>query len=169
MLSQSSREDYRCLIDILTCQVCKELVEHAHICPNCSKFYCYGCISEQLRIEESCLNCTQPLQPSMLVNCQQLCNELKQTLQMARLHGEASPRPEKSELYCATHQLNKTYYCRTCHTPLCSDCSVLTHHVSPLRLSIVVMTSSNWPSSGTTMISGSTTSSTNSRIRRISS
>lgn len=51
MIGLAISEEYRCLVDILTCLVCKKLVQQAHICPNCSKFYCLECIHRQLAIE----------------------------------------------------------------------------------------------------------------------
>jgi len=51
MIGLAISEEYRCLVDILTCLVCKNLVQQAHICPNCSKFYCLECINRQLAIE----------------------------------------------------------------------------------------------------------------------
>jgi hypothetical protein len=73
-MSAAISEEYKCLVDILTCLVCKEMVSKAHICPNCSKFYCLDCIIRQLAVEESCLNCNKFLEVSMLVNCQKLCS-----------------------------------------------------------------------------------------------
>lgn len=80
MIAATVSEEYRCLVEILTCLVCKGIVQQAHICPNCSKFYCLNCIHQQLAIEEKCLNCNRFLDPQMLTNCQQLCSELTETL-----------------------------------------------------------------------------------------
>lgn len=83
------------------------MVQKAHICPNCSKFYCLDCIIRQLAVEESCLNCNKFLEVSMLVNCQKLCSELSETLGKISANKADVVRSshQKSQLYCAKHKL----------------------------------------------------------------
>lgn len=67
----------------------------------------------------------------MLVNCQKLCSELRETLEkVSKKQAETNKNThQKLSLYCSKHRLEKTYYCKTCEKPLCSDCSVLTDSV----------------------------------------
>ena len=67
----------------------------------------------------------------MLSNCQKLGADLAETLEKVKQRGNKSSRTavDKSPYYCYLHKLEKTYYCKTCDSPLCSDCSVLTDTV----------------------------------------
>ena len=107
MIAGTVSEEYRCLVEILTCPVCSDLVNEAHICPNCSKFYCLGCINRQLRIEEKCINCNCFLNVEMLSNCQKLCSDLTETLEKVKQRGLQSSKMniDKSPYYCYRHKL----------------------------------------------------------------
>ena len=152
MIPAAVSEEYRCLVEILTCLVCKGLVTQAHICPNCSKFYCLPCIRRQLALEEKCLHCSKQLSPAALSNCEDLCCDLRETLEKVKLRASESARApqDKSPYYCYVHKLEKTYYCQTCERPLCSDCSVLTEVVKLGPFSTADMISSSSPSSKAT-------------------
>lgn len=134
------------------------MVTKAHICPNCSKFYCLDCIIRQLAVEETCLNCNKFLEVSMLVNCQKLCSELSETLEKVSMKRVETNRNshQKLSLYCSKHRLEKTYYCKTCEKPLCSDCSVLTENVKRELFSTADMNLSSCPSFEIAMRRGST-------------
>lgn len=148
-MSACISEQQRCLIEILTCLLCKQMVRKAHICPNCSKFYCLQCIIKQLALEESCLNCNRYLEVSMLVNCQTLCSQLSDTLERVANRANSQQNSKnthtKHSLYCSKHNLEKAYYCKTCDKPLCSDCSVLTENVRMISYSIEAINSLSCP------------------------
>lgn len=47
------------LTDSLECQICLKTTDDPHLCPKCSKFFCYGCIRDWLQKsgKEACPNC----------------------------------------------------------------------------------------------------------------
>lgn len=48
------------LSESLECQICLKTTEDPHLCPKCSKFFCYGCIRDWLQKsgKDVCPNCT---------------------------------------------------------------------------------------------------------------
>lgn len=47
------------LSDSLECQICLKTADDPHLCPKCSKFFCYGCIRDWLQKsgKDACPNC----------------------------------------------------------------------------------------------------------------
>lgn len=57
------------IYDIFKCTICFGRLEDPHLCPQCSKLYCYDCIGEWLDSgsSQSCPNCKIFLQLDQLV------------------------------------------------------------------------------------------------------
>lgn len=92
------QEEKISLINILTCLICTNKARHAHICPNCSKFYCEFCIKDWLANGDGCCpNCKWQISASSLVNCNKLSQDLSSALE-ALIQFEAP-----TESSCSSH------------------------------------------------------------------
>eukprot|EP00002_Diphylleia_rotans_P023896 TRINITY_DN4707_c0_g2_i2.p1 TRINITY_DN4707_c0_g2~~TRINITY_DN4707_c0_g2_i2.p1 ORF type:complete len:931 (-),score=180.40 TRINITY_DN4707_c0_g2_i2:331-3123(-) len=105
--------------EIFRCYICMGRVRNAQMCPSCSKMCCMICIEKWLKEQRpQCPHCRCPLRVSQLVNCRfvaELSAELDklQTIQKHRVRE-----------ICKIHNANLYYFCKTCTTPICSDCAM---------------------------------------------
>lgn len=77
-----AHEEKLSIINILTCFICSNKAELAHICPHCSKFYCEVCIKQWLlSTEKCCPNCRRDIAENGLVNCHKLSHDLSSALE----------------------------------------------------------------------------------------
>lgn len=123
--------------DIFKCTICLIKLQDPHLCPRCSKLYCYGCISEWLLSESeqhmNCPNCKLDLQLDKLVKVrwfeeverlQRDCLEPKPTTSGAAKNianvGKKDP--------CPKHLKVINFYCCTCKECVCDECATADEH-----------------------------------------
>ncbi|XP_055641971.1 E3 ubiquitin-protein ligase TRIM37-like [Toxorhynchites rutilus septentrionalis] len=123
--------------DIFKCTICLIKLQDPHLCPRCSKLYCYGCISEWLLSESeqhmNCPNCKLDLQLDKLVKVrwfeeverlQRDCLEPKPTASGAAKNGGGVGKKDS----CPKHLKTINFYCCTCKECVCDECAVADEH-----------------------------------------
>ncbi len=89
------------------------------MCPHCSKLCCSSCIRRWLNErKQECPHCRSVLRQSQLVTCR-FVEEVNAAISTM---AATSAKP-KQEL-CPEHDTTMNYYCKTCATPICSDCAM---------------------------------------------
>lgn len=120
--------------DIFKCTICLIKLQDPHLCPRCSKLYCYDCISEWLLMNcpESeqhmkCPNCKLDLQLDKLVKVRWF--EEVEKLQQRNNNGALEPsgsssKPSTSSKkdICPKHQHTINFFCCTCRLCVCDEC-----------------------------------------------
>ncbi|XP_055545915.1 E3 ubiquitin-protein ligase TRIM37-like [Wyeomyia smithii] len=140
--------------DIFKCTICLIKLQDPHLCPRCSKLYCFGCISEWLLSESeqhmNCPNCKLDLQLDKLVkvrwfeeveHLQRNCLEPKPTTSSNRgnkadtsaadaasTHQDGNNGGVTKKDICAKHVKNMNFYCCTCKVCVCDECAVVDEH-----------------------------------------
>ncbi|XP_049285850.1 E3 ubiquitin-protein ligase TRIM37-like isoform X1 [Anopheles funestus] len=122
--------------DIFKCTICFGRLDDPHLCPQCSKLYCYDCIGEWLDsgISQSCPNCKIKLQLDQLVkvrwfdDIQKLQQKLRtlsasdtEDTQLVKQGSTMGPGTE-SEL-CPMHGKIVNFYCSSCKQCICEVCA----------------------------------------------
>uniref|UniRef100_A0A182WSB0 RING-type domain-containing protein n=1 Tax=Anopheles quadriannulatus TaxID=34691 RepID=A0A182WSB0_ANOQN len=119
--------------DIFKCTICFGRLEDPHLCPQCSKLYCYDCIGEWLDSgsSQSCPNCKTFLQLDQLVkvrwfdDIQKLQRSLR-ALTCGSEERDGKPGEESivpaSDL-CPKHRKRVNFYCSTCEQCVCEVCA----------------------------------------------
>uniref|UniRef100_A0A182M8X1 RING-type domain-containing protein n=1 Tax=Anopheles culicifacies TaxID=139723 RepID=A0A182M8X1_9DIPT len=131
--SNSRRHVLSHINDIFKCTICFGRLEDPHLCPQCSKLYCYDCIGEWLDsgISQSCPNCKITLQIDQLVkvrwfdDIQKLQHNLR-TLSTSdtedtQLLKQTSTGTD-TEL-CPMHGKLVNFYCSSCKQCICEVCA----------------------------------------------
>ncbi|EAT35116.1 AAEL012693-PA [Aedes aegypti] len=139
--------------DIFKCTICLIKLQDPHLCPRCSKLYCFDCISEWLLSESeqqqrmNCPNCKLDLQLDKLVKVRWF--EEVQQLQRNRLEPSSSTAAAKKSTgsngveaanitaisnaakkkdICPKHLRSINFYCCTCKLCVCDECAVADEH-----------------------------------------
>ncbi|XP_062555164.1 E3 ubiquitin-protein ligase TRIM37-like isoform X2 [Armigeres subalbatus] len=133
--------------DIFKCTICLIKLQDPHLCPRCSKLYCYECITEWLLSESeqhmNCPNCKLDLQVDKLVKVRWF-DEVEQ-LQRNCLEPSAvmptssngagtatiatiSTATAKKKDICPKHLRSINFYCCTCKLCVCDECAVTDEH-----------------------------------------
>uniref|UniRef100_A0A182NQG0 RING-type domain-containing protein n=1 Tax=Anopheles dirus TaxID=7168 RepID=A0A182NQG0_9DIPT len=113
--------------DIFKCTICFGHLEDPHLCPQCSKLYCYECITEWLDSGSSqcCPNCKTSLRHEQLVKVRWF-EDVQKLQQDLRTLGEGvsdnDDSATDSEL-CPLHRKVVNFYCSTCKTCVCEVCA----------------------------------------------
>ncbi|XP_001842882.2 E3 ubiquitin-protein ligase TRIM37 [Culex quinquefasciatus] len=120
--------------DIFKCTICLIKLQDPHLCPRCSKLYCYDCISEWLLMNcpESeqhmkCPNCKLDLQLDKLVKVRWFdeVEKLQQRNQNGVLEpscSSAKPSTSSKRDICPKHQHTINFFCCTCRLCVCDEC-----------------------------------------------
>uniref|UniRef100_A0A182YAF6 Uncharacterized protein n=1 Tax=Anopheles stephensi TaxID=30069 RepID=A0A182YAF6_ANOST len=121
--------------DIFKCTICFGRLEDPHLCPQCSKLYCYDCIGEWLDSgsSQSCPNCKITLQLEQLVKVRWFddIQKLQQNLHtLSACDAEEEKQTERpptgkgteNEL-CPMHGRVVNFYCSTCNQCICEVCA----------------------------------------------
>lgn len=119
--------------DIFKCTICFGRLEDPHLCPQCSKLYCYECIGEWLDSgsSQSCPNCKIALQLDQLVKVrwfddiqklQQNLRTLSATEAEEETLAENAGKGAENEL-CPMHGKVVNFYCSTCKQCICEVCA----------------------------------------------
>ncbi|XP_058454892.1 E3 ubiquitin-protein ligase TRIM37-like [Malaya genurostris] len=122
--------------DIFKCTICLIKLQDPHLCPRCSKLYCFDCISEWLQSESeqhtNCPNCKLDLQLDKLVkvrwfeeveNLQRNCLEPKPSTSSDAIAIRGNNGAIKKDI-CSKHGRNINFYCCTCKQSVCDECAV---------------------------------------------
>ncbi|XP_053670625.1 E3 ubiquitin-protein ligase TRIM37-like [Anopheles nili] len=123
--------------DIFKCTICFGKLEEPHLCPRCSKLYCYDCIGEWLDSgsSQSCPNCKITLQLDQLVKVRWFddIQKLQHNLRSPELPPRADDSLESSEEdrdggigvdeQCPRHGKTLNFYCSTCKQCICEVCA----------------------------------------------
>lgn len=153
--------------DIFKCTICLIKLDDPHLCPRCSKLYCFDCITEWLLSESEqhlyCPNCKFDLQLDKLVKVrwfeeveklQRNCLEPTATTSSAdkpttpngatvgASHSNGATAKKKD--ICPKHLRGINFYCCTCKLCVCDECAVADeHHLDHTFKSLDVIYDSN--------------------------
>uniref|UniRef100_A0A182QLR1 RING-type domain-containing protein n=1 Tax=Anopheles farauti TaxID=69004 RepID=A0A182QLR1_9DIPT len=117
--------------DIFKCTICFGHLDDPHLCPQCSKLYCFECIMEWLASgsNQCCPNCKTALELEKLVkvrwfeDVRKLQNDLRALGGPSDGHsGDMDDNDTKSEL-CPQHRRLVNFYCSTCKQCVCEVCA----------------------------------------------
>ncbi|XP_058819290.1 E3 ubiquitin-protein ligase TRIM37-like [Topomyia yanbarensis] len=127
--------------DIFKCTICLIKLQDPHLCPRCSKLYCFDCISEWLLSESeqhmNCPNCKLDLQLDKLVkvrwfeeveNLQRSCLEPKPSTSSDDANTVRATNGASKKDICGKHVRNMNFYCCTCKQCVCDECAVTDEH-----------------------------------------
>lgn len=147
--------------DIFKCTICLIKLQDPHLCPRCSKLYCFDCISEWLLMHcpdseqhMKCPNCKLDLPLDKLVKVRwfEEVEKLQQRNANGALEQSSAAKPstsgtaQKKDL-CAKHQRGINFYCCTCKLCVCDECAVgnqrENHHLDHTFKSLDVIYDSN--------------------------
>uniref|UniRef100_A0A182JVH3 RING-type domain-containing protein n=1 Tax=Anopheles christyi TaxID=43041 RepID=A0A182JVH3_9DIPT len=127
--SSSGRHLLSHINDIFKCTICFGRLDNPHLCPQCSKLYCYDCIGEWLDAgsSQSCPNCKITLQLDQLVKVRWFddIQKLQQNLRTLTCGTEGEDRDgsgKENEL-CPKHRKLVNFYCSTCKECVCEVCA----------------------------------------------
>ncbi|XP_053658914.1 E3 ubiquitin-protein ligase TRIM37-like [Anopheles marshallii] len=122
--------------DIFKCTICFGRLDDPHLCPQCSKLYCYDCIGEWLDsgISKSCPNCKIVLQLDQLVKVRWFddIQKLQQKLRTLSASDTEDALLMKQAIntesgtdneLCAMHGKIVNFYCSTCKQCICEVCA----------------------------------------------
>ena len=119
-------ESIQSFSEIFKCMICFSDLNDPHVCPQCSKLYCFGCIIEWLNTDSEktsyCPHCKSYLNYEQLVRIRWL-DEVKtvQSVQNQTFTSHIEKVNDDGE--CSTHDDNKMIlYCKTCEKCLCMEC-----------------------------------------------
>lgn len=148
--------------DIFRCTICLIKLEDPHLCPRCSKLYCYDCISEWLLAEserhQSCPNCKLDLQLDKLVKVRwfEEVEKLQRRNNCLLELPSSSAMPSSSSSVgnngitakrkdiCPKHMRSINFYCCTCKLCVCEECAVAdSRHLDHTFKSLDVIYDSN--------------------------
>ncbi|XP_022915046.1 E3 ubiquitin-protein ligase TRIM37-like [Onthophagus taurus] len=111
------------LTGVFKCFICASQVQDAHLCPHCSKLFCYDCISRWLTEQLSeCPNCRVSLDVEELVACRWVA-EVTQHLNMLQAHNSAYCDENPKDI-CTIHGEKLSVFCWTCHCCICHECAL---------------------------------------------
>uniref|UniRef100_A0A182PGV2 RING-type domain-containing protein n=1 Tax=Anopheles epiroticus TaxID=199890 RepID=A0A182PGV2_9DIPT len=118
--------------DIFKCTICFGRLQDPHLCPQCSKLYCYDCIGEWLDSgsSQSCPNCKITLQHDQLVkvrwfdDIQKLQQNLRSlTCSSGEDCGTGGEGIGAENELCPKHDKIVNFYCSTCKQCICEVCA----------------------------------------------
>lgn len=139
------------LDDIFSCAICLMNLDNPHLCSQCSKLYCYDCISGWLQSESEqhlyCPNCKNELQLDKLVKVRWFeeaeklrCNFLEPTASTSSTNkATKSSNEETNDVdggttvsngdavkkdVCSKHLKTLKLYCCNCKLCICDECAV---------------------------------------------
>ncbi|KFB44286.1 AGAP001544-PB-like protein [Anopheles sinensis] len=127
----SRRQLMTSINDIFKCTICFGALNDPHLCPRCSKMYCYGCIDEWLETGASqcCPNCKLGLRMDQLVKVRWFddIEKLQRNLDTGGDRvGSTSRQPEDPETepdLCPRHGNPLSFFCSSCNECVCEACA----------------------------------------------
>uniref|UniRef100_A0A182VWI6 RING-type domain-containing protein n=1 Tax=Anopheles minimus TaxID=112268 RepID=A0A182VWI6_9DIPT len=130
--SSSRRHVLSHINDIFKCTICFGRLDDPHLCPQCSKLYCYECIGEWLDsgISQSCPNCKITLQLDQLVKVRWFddIQKLQQNLRTLSTSADDSQLAIQTDSgtdneRCPMHGKLVNFYCSSCKQCICEVCA----------------------------------------------
>uniref|UniRef100_A0A182IZC9 Uncharacterized protein n=1 Tax=Anopheles atroparvus TaxID=41427 RepID=A0A182IZC9_ANOAO len=126
-----------CINDIFKCTICFGELDQPHLCPRCSKMYCYDCIDEWLLTGASqcCPNCKLDLHLDQLVKVRWFDDIEKLQRNLRSLAGsgaaslsttaanQAKPVSDAEQELCLRHGKALSFYCSSCKQCVCETCA----------------------------------------------
>ncbi|XP_063620639.1 E3 ubiquitin-protein ligase TRIM37-like [Cydia splendana] len=82
------------LAEVFRCFICMDKLVDAHLCPHCSKLFCYACVRRWLTAKRSrsqCPHCRASLHLHELVNCRWI-EEVTQQIETMQQTNSATQR-----------------------------------------------------------------------------
>ncbi|KRX06278.1 hypothetical protein PPERSA_06249 [Pseudocohnilembus persalinus] len=120
----------RNLEEIVTCFICMSRATNAMMCPNCSKMCCGSCINDvQIKRQwiteqkNECPHCRSFLTVNLLVNCR-FASDINLALDNFTEKQNLLTKKQKNDDKCKEHDNKMKYFCKSCQTPICSDCAM---------------------------------------------
>lgn len=108
-----------------TCMICKAKVKDPHLCPHCSKLFCFKCISERLNPEgeesKKCLSCEAALKMDDIVkvrwfeSMEGLIRDCLPPLQITARYSKKGT--------CIKHFQVLNFFCVNCNLCVCCICA----------------------------------------------